>query len=143
MEKERARAKEQGYPSPINNTKTDTDRDYNAALEFCLENHPHIDVIAGTHNEESARYLTELMKKAGIKNDDEHVVFSQLYGMSDNISFNLAAQGYNVVKYVPYGPIEDVMPYLIRRAEENTSVAGQTGRELSLIIKEKARRRRQ
>lgn len=142
MEKERARAKEQGYPSPINNTKADTDRDYNSALEFCVQNHPHINVIAGTHNEESARYLTQLMEKAGLKNDDEHVVFSQLYGMSDNISFNLAAQGYNVVKYVPYGPIEDVMPYLIRRAEENTSVAGQTGRELSLIIKEKARRRR-
>lgn len=141
MEKERERASEQGYPSPINDTKADTDRDYNAALKFCIDNHPNIDLIAGTHNEESTQYLVDLMAEKGLKNDDPQTVFSQLYGMSDNISFNLAALRYNVVKYVPYGPIEDVMPYLIRRAEENTSVAGQTGRELSLIIKEKARRK--
>lgn len=141
MEKERDRATQQGYPSPINETKADTDRDYNAALQFCIENHPNIALVAGTHNEESSRHLVELMHQKGLKNDDRYVVFSQLYGMSDNISFNLAASGYNVVKYVPYGPIVDVMPYLIRRAEENTSVAGQTGRELSLILKEKARRK--
>lgn len=141
MEKERERAAQQGYPSPINETKADTDRDYNSALQFCIDNYPNIALIAGTHNEESSRHLVELMHNKGLENDDHHVVFSQLYGMSDNISFNLAASGFNVVKYVPYGPIVDVMPYLIRRAEENTSVAGQTGRELSLIMKEKARRK--
>ena len=141
MEKERERAQSQGYPSPINDTKKDSDNSYNEALKFCIENHPQIDVIAGTHNEESSRYLVELMHENDLKNDDPHIVFSQLFGMSDNISYNLASKGYNVVKYVPYGPIEDVIPYLIRRAEENTSVAGQTGRELSLIMKEKARRK--
>ncbi|MCF8464469.1 MAG: proline dehydrogenase family protein [Flavobacteriales bacterium] len=141
MEKERQRAQEQGYPSPIQETKADTDRDYNLALKFCVVNYPEIHLIAGTHNESSSKYLTELIAQNQIELNDCHVFFSQLYGMSDNISFNLAANGYNVVKYVPYGPILEVMPYLIRRAEENTSVAGQTGRELSLILKEKARRR--
>lgn len=141
MEKERDRAKEQGYPSPIHTSKDDTDRDYDLALKFCIDNHPNIELIAGTHNEKSSKYLTELMAQKGLKPEDRHVFFSQLYGMSDNISFNLAASHYNVVKYVPYGPILEVMPYLIRRAEENTSIAGQTGRELSLIIKEKARRK--
>lgn len=141
MEKERARAKEQGYPSPIHSTKADTDRDYDLALEFCIENHPNIDVLAGTHNEKSSKYLTELMGQKGLQTNDDRIFFSQLFGMSDNISFNLAANQFNVVKYVPYGPILEVMPYLIRRAEENTSIAGQTGRELSLIIKEKARRK--
>jgi len=141
MEKERDRAEEQGYPSPIHASKTDTDRDYDKALEFCIENHPNIEVLCGTHNEKSSKLLTELMDKNDIDVDDRNIFFSQLYGMSDNISFNLAANRYNVVKYVPYGPILEVMPYLIRRAEENTSIAGQTGRELSLIIKEKARRK--
>lgn len=141
MEKERDRAKEQGYPSPIHATKVDTDRDYDLALRFCVENHPHIEVLAGTHNEKSSKYLAELMVEKGLQPNDSHIFFSQLYGMSDNVSFNLAAAHYNVVKYVPYGPILEVMPYLIRRAEENTSIAGQTGRELSLIIKEKARRK--
>ncbi|MFM1876109.1 MAG: hypothetical protein RL266_1846 [Bacteroidota bacterium] len=141
MEKERERAKDQGYPSPIHDTKADTDRDYDLALRFCIDNHPSIHVLAGTHNETSSQKLTELMSKKGLEPSDNHVFFSQLYGMSDNISFNLAANHYNVVKYVPYGPILDVMPYLIRRAEENTSIAGQTGRELSLIIKEKTRRK--
>lgn len=141
MEKERDRAKEQGYPSPIHATKADTDRDYDLALKFCIENHPHIEVLAGTHNEKSSKYLAELMVEKGLQPNDGHVFFSQLFGMSDNISFNLAANRYNVVKYVPYGPVLEVMPYLIRRAEENTSIAGQTGRELSLIIKEKARRK--
>ena len=140
MEKERDRAKEQGYPSPIHETKADTDNDYDLALRFCIENHPNIEVLCGTHNEKSSKLLTELMDENGIEVNDRNIFFSQLYGMSDNISFNLAAKRYNVVKYVPYGPVLEVMPYLIRRAEENTSIAGQTGRELSLIIKEKARR---
>jgi len=140
MEKERERAKSQGYPSPIHETKTQTDRDYDLALKFCIDNRPSIQLIAGTHNEQSSKYLTELLHNHQIKPGDKNVFFSQLYGMSDNISFNLAAHGYNVVKYVPYGPVLEVLPYLIRRAEENTSIAGQTSRELSLIIKEKARR---
>lgn len=141
MEKERERAKQQGYPSPIHETKAETDRDYDLALQFCIENHPNIDVLAGTHNEKSSQHLAQLMKEKGLNANDQNIFFSQLFGMSDNISFNLAANHYNVVKYVPYGPVLEVMPYLIRRAEENTSIAGQTGRELSLIIKEKARRR--
>jgi len=141
MEKERLRASEQGYSSPIHDTKAETDRDYDLALKFCVDNYPHIHLIAGTHNESSSKLLTELIEEKQIELNDQHIFFSQLYGMSDNISFNLAVNGYNVVKYVPYGPILEVMPYLIRRAEENTSVAGQTGRELSLIMKEKARRR--
>ena len=140
MEKERERAQEQGYPSPIHNTKADTDKDYDLALKFCIENYPNIQLIAGTHNEKSSKYLTELIHTSNLQVNDENVFFSQLYGMSDNISYNLAAAGYNVVKYVPYGPVLEVLPYLIRRAEENTSISGQTGRELSLIIKEKQRR---
>ncbi len=141
MEKERERAQKQGYPSPIHTCKADTDTDYDLALQFCVKNHSSIHFIAGTHNEKSSLYLTELMKTNGITTSDPKIFFSQLYGMSDNISFNLAANSYNVVKYVPYGPIIEVLPYLIRRAEENTSLAGQTSRELSLIIKERARRR--
>ncbi len=141
MEQERERAKQQGYPSPIHDTKTDTDCDYDLAVKFCIDNYPDIQLVAGTHNDDSARKLTELMAARNISASDSNIYFSQLYGMSDNISYNLAANQFNVVKYVPYGPILDVLPYLIRRAEENTSVAGQTGRELSLIIKEKARRR--
>lgn len=141
MEKERNRAKEQGYPSPIHENKAATDDDYDRALRFCVEHHPSIELLCGTHNEQSCKLLTELMAENGIEVSDRNIFFSQLYGMSDNISFNLAAERYNVVKYVPYGPVLEVMPYLIRRAEENTSIAGQTGRELSLIIKEKARRR--
>lgn len=140
MEKERARAIENGYPSPIHNTKEDTDKDYNEALLFCIDNISRISTCAGTHNENSSMLLAEIMTKKGIKRDDKHIFFSQLFGMSDHISFNLANEGYNVAKYVPYGPINEVLPYLIRRAQENTSVKGQTGRELSLIIKEKERR---
>ena len=142
MEKERERAKDQGYPSPIHDSKSNTDRDYDLALMFCLDIYPNILLIAGTHNEKSSKYLAELMDKNGVELNDSNIYFSQLYGMSDNIGFNLAANNYNVVKYVPYGPILEVMPYLIRRAEENTSIAGQTGRELSLIMQEKARRAR-
>lgn len=140
MEKERERAKKMGYPSPINDTKEDTDREYNLALAFCTENIERIAVCAGTHNEKSSMYLTELMQKKNITHSHPHIYFSQLLGMSDHISYNLSNAGYNVAKYVPYGPVRDVLPYLIRRAQENTSVKGQTGRELSLIIKEKKRR---
>ena len=142
MEKERTRSKEQGYPSPIHNSKADTDRDYNLALKFGIDSYPNIQIIAGTHNEKSSKYLAELMSEKALEVSDSNIYFSQLYGMSDNIGFNLAANNYNVVKYVPYGPILEVLPYLIRRAEENTSIAGQTGRELSLIMQEKARRAR-
>ena len=143
MEKERDRAKKKGYPSPIHASKQETDDDYNAALLYCVQNIKDIRLIAGTHNEDSSRKLTELMRVAHLAESDSRIFYSQLYGMSDNISFNLAHAGFNVVKYVPYGPVKLVMPYLIRRAEENTSVAGQVGRELSLILKEKQRRRNQ
>ncbi len=141
MEKERERAKKLGYPDPIHPTKEDTDRAYNAALEFSTE---HIDTIAifnATHNEYSSKYLTELMKKHGIEKNDPRAFFAQLYGMSDHITFNLAKAGYNVAKYIPYGPVKHVLPYLIRRTEENTSVAGQTSRELQLLQKEFLRRK--
>jgi len=139
MEKERARALKMGYPSPIQPDKASTDRDFDAALHFAIQ-HPHIYVIAGTHNEKSSLLLCELMNKHNIDRKDKRYWFSQLFGMSDHISFNLAAAGYNVVKYLPYGPVKDVLPYLIRRAQENTSVKGQTSKELELIRKEKIRR---
>ena len=141
MEKERARAIEKSYPSPIQNSKENTDRDYNLALEECLKNIDIIGLCAGTHNEKSSLYLVELLAKYSISNSDKRIYFSQLLGMSDHISYNLALAHYNVAKYVPYGPVKEVLPYLMRRAQENTSVKGQTGRELSLIIKEKARRK--
>ncbi len=141
MEKERKRAAEMNYPSPIQTTKADSDKDYDAALEFCAANINRIAVCAGTHNEKSSMYLVELMKNKGIAPGHPHICFSQLLGMSDHISYNLASAGYRVAKYVPYGPVREVLPYLIRRAQENTSVKGQTGRELSLIIKEKKRRK--
>jgi proline dehydrogenase len=140
MEKERARATSMGYPSPINDTKTDTDKEYNTALEFCIKHIDKISICAGTHNESSSELLVKLMQQNNVPPNHPHVWFSQLLGMSDHISFNVAKEGYNVAKYVPYGPIKNVLPYLIRRAQENTSVKGQTGRELSLIIKEKQRR---
>jgi proline dehydrogenase len=140
MEKERARAKEKNYASPIHDTKENSDIDYNLALEECVKNINMMGLCAGTHNEKSSLYLTELMKKYALANNDIRIYFSQLLGMSDHISYNLAISGYNVSKYVPYGPVKEVLPYLIRRAQENTSVKGQTGRELGLIIKEKNRR---
>ncbi|HEY0899317.1 MAG TPA: proline dehydrogenase family protein [Sphingobacteriaceae bacterium] len=140
MEKERKRAQERGYQSPIQPDKESSDRDYNAAVRYCLDHPDTVGFVAGTHNEESCRILAELMDERGISRSNPNIYFSQLLGMSDNLSFNLGHAGYNVVKYVPYGPIKAVMPYLFRRAQENTSVAGQTGRELSLIIKEKKRR---
>lgn len=142
MEKERKRAAEKNYPSPIQDSKENSDKDYNLALEECVKNLAVTGLCAGTHNEQSSLYLVKLMKENHIADNDPRVYFSQLLGMSDHISYNLALGGYNVAKYVPYGPIREVMPYLIRRAQENTSVKGQTGRELGLIIKEKARRKK-
>jgi proline dehydrogenase len=140
MEKERKRALEMHYPSPIQPDKIASDHDYNEALRFCVEHIDRISICAGTHNEQSSLLLVELMKEKNIAPSDKRIYFSQLLGMSDHISFNLSLNGYNVAKYVPYGPVKDVLPYLIRRAQENTSVKGQTGRELNLIIKEKKRR---
>mgnify|MGYP003737515903 CR=1 FL=1 len=142
MEKERARALEMSYPSPIQPDKNATDRDYNAALTFMMEHIDRFSICAGSHNESSAALLIQLMEEKKIPKNDQRVYFSQLLGMSDHISFNLSHAGYNVAKYVPYGPVKDVLPYLIRRADENTSVAGQTSRELSLLNKERTRRKK-
>ncbi|OFZ60607.1 MAG: proline dehydrogenase [Bacteroidetes bacterium RIFCSPHIGHO2_02_FULL_44_7] len=142
MEKERNRAREKNYPSPIQPNKAACDADFNAALELAVKNVDVLSICAGTHNEESALRLSELMIKHKIDPSDPRIFFAQLLGMSDHISFNLAESHYQVAKYVPYGPIREVLPYLIRRAEENTSVAGQTGRELSLILKEIHRRKK-
>ncbi|REK47369.1 MAG: proline dehydrogenase [Bacteroidetes bacterium] len=140
MEKERERALKMGYPSPIQKDKPSTDRDYNSALELCMQNLDIISICAGTHNEASCLRLTEQMKEQDLPNNHPNIWFSQLLGMSDHISFNLAAAGYNVSKYVPYGPVASVLPYLIRRAQENTSISGQTSRELTLITQEINRR---
>jgi proline dehydrogenase len=140
MEKERQRAKEFGYNSPICETKALTDSLFNETTAYIFSNLETIHVFIGTHNEESTHLALKLMNDLQISNTDSRVWFGQLYGMSDHISFNLANHGYNVAKYLPFGPVKDVMPYLIRRAEENTSVAGQTSRELDLIKKEKRRR---
>ena len=141
MEKERLRASELGYKSPICKTKELTDILFNDTLKFILGNLNQIQPFIGTHNEESTALAVSLMNEYKISKNDNRVWFGQLYGMSDHISYNLAANGYNVAKYVPFGPVKDVMPYLIRRAEENTSVAGQTSRELKLIKLEKNRRK--
>jgi proline dehydrogenase len=143
MEKERARATRMGYPSPIHIDKAATDKSFDDALSFCVEHIDRIAICCGTHNEESCLLLTELMLKNKLPNNHPNIWFSQLYGMSNHISYNLAQADYNVSKYVPYGPVTAVLPYLIRRAQENTSVKGQTGRELSLILIEKKRRKRQ
>lgn len=141
MEKERERAEQMGYADPIQPNKEATDRDFNLALEFCVEHVSRVSLVCGSHNEYSNLYLTQLLKKQNLPHNDKHVWFSQLLGMSDNISFNLANAGYNVVKYVPFGPVRSVMPYLFRRASENTSVAGQSSRELLMIRKEMKRRK--
>ena len=140
MEKERKRALALGYPSPIQPDKAGTDIDFDAAVRFCVENIAQIGFVCGTHNETSCSLLANLMDEFNVDHNHPHAYFSQLLGMSDNLSFNLSDANYNVAKYVPYGPIKAVMPYLFRRAQENTSVAGQTGRELGLIGKEKKRR---
>lgn len=141
MEKERERANDMGYESPIQPNKQSTDRDYDLALEECLNNIATVATFIGTHNEKSSMLATKIMAERGIVNGNGRITFSQLYGMSDNISFNLAKEGYHVCKYMPYGPVKDVIPYLLRRAKENTSVAGQTTRELDLINKELKRRK--
>jgi proline dehydrogenase len=142
MEKERFRASEKGYPSPIQPDKEATDQNYDAGIAYTLEHLDRISVFNGSHNEKSNRLLTELMEKQGLPRNDSRIWFSQLYGMSDHISFNLADEGYNVTKYIPYGPVRNILPYLIRRAEENTSIAGQTGRELALLEQERIRRKK-
>jgi len=141
LEKENERAENMGYPTPICSSKQDTDDNFDDALKFMLRNLSKMSLFVGTHNEESSYLVMEIMKTMSVKSNDNRVWFGQLYGMSDHISYNLGHIGYNVAKYIPFGPVKDVMPYLIRRAEENTSVAGQTGRELALIKKEKLRRK--
>lgn len=141
MEKENERALENGYPTPICASKEATDENYNLALNYMVNSIDSMSVYAGTHNEFSTYFLMNLMQEKGLNKNDSRIWFGQLFGMSDNISFNLAANGYNVSKYLPFGPVKDVMPYLIRRAEENTSVAGQTSRELSMIKAERNRRK--
>lgn len=141
MEKENERAEEMGYPTPICPSKDATDKNFNEALTYMIDHVDRMAVFAGTHNEESSYMLMKLIEDRGIARDDSRIWFGQLYGMSDHISYNLGGQGYNVAKYMPFGPVKDVMPYLIRRAEENTSVAGQTSRELSLLKKERKRRK--
>ena len=140
MEKERNRAAEMNYPSPIQPDKESCDKDYNAAVEFCIDHLDRTSVIVASHNEHSNLFTTQLLDKKGLPHNHPHVHFSQLYGMSDNITFNLAKAGCSVSKYLPFGPIKDVIPYLMRRAQENSSVSGQTGRELMLIKKELQRR---
>jgi len=141
MEKERERAAKMNYSDPIHISKEATDDCFNKGLAFCMDNKQRIALVCGSHNEYSNQYLALLMQKHGLNSNDNRVWFAQLLGMSDNISFNLAKAGYNVVKYVPYGPVEAVMPYLLRRAAENTSVAGQSSRELMWIRKELQRRK--
>lgn len=141
MEKEHKRAEENDYPTPICASKEATDINYDAVVVYMAEHLDKMAIFAGTHNEESSYKLMEIMQQKGIAKNDDRIWFGQLYGMSDNISYNLAANGYNVAKYLPFGPVRDVMPYLIRRAEENTSVAGQTSRELTLIKTERDRRK--
>jgi proline dehydrogenase len=141
MEKERVRSHEEEYQDPIQATKEDTDRDFNAAIEYALENRDVLSICLGTHNEYSCLYCIRRMQEMGIPANDPHVYFAQLLGMSDNISYNLASADYNVAKYVPYGPVEAVMPYLFRRADENKSIAGQSSREFNLVANELCRRK--
>ncbi|HBC04995.1 MAG: proline dehydrogenase [Aequorivita sp.] len=141
MEKENERAIEKGYKTPICESKKATDDTFNEVLKYILENIDDMGLFVGTHNELSTYLTMDLMKEKGISKSDDRIWFGQLFGMSDHITFNLGAEGYNVAKYIPFGPVKDVMPYLIRRAEENTSVAGQTSRELTLLKKEKERRK--
>ena len=141
MEKENVRAEEKGYPTPICASKEATDENYDASVHYMMEHLETMSIFMGTHNEASSYTLLEMMQEKNISKNDDRIWFGQLYGMSDNISYNLAEHGYNVAKYLPFGPVRDVMPYLIRRAEENTSVAGQTSRELNLLKTERGRRK--
>ena len=140
MDKERLRASELGYPSPIQPDKLSTDRDYNEALTYCIENHTSIASCCASHNAESNMLQAKLIHEKGIDHNHHHINFCQLFGMSDNITYNLAKSGYNASKYVVYGPIKDVVPYLIRRTEENASVTGEMSRELGLVDQEMKRR---
>lgn len=140
MEKERERAEREGYPSPIHEDKRSTDADFDAAIEYCLKHHDQTAFVAATHNENSTKLLAVRMDEMKIPRDHPHIYFSQLYGMGDNISYVLAKNGYNVAKYVPYGPVADSIPYLIRRAQENSSAAGHMSRELELLERELSRR---
>ncbi len=140
MEKERERAQEKGYPDPIQPSKEASDKSFNDGVQFVIENLEQMSIVAGTHNEDSSFYLAELMEKHEVAKNDRRIWFSQLYGMSDNLSFNLAKEGYNVVKYLPFGPVQETLPYLIRRAEENSAAGGQTSREMKLIERELKRR---
>lgn len=142
MEKENDRAEKLNYKSPICANKAATDENFNTAADYMMQNIDKMSIFLGTHNEHSSYKMMELMQQNNLFKNDNRIWFGQLYGMSDNISYNLAQNGYNVAKYLPFGPVKEVMPYLIRRAQENTSVAGQTGRELSLLQTEKARRRK-
>lgn len=141
MEKERIRAKDKRYPSPIQPDKETSDRDYDLAVRYCIDHIDEVAVIVASHNERSNLLAAELLDQKQLSHDHPHIHFSQLYGMSDNITFNLAKEGFRVSKYLPFGPIRDVIPYLMRRAQENSSVSGQTGRELALIKRELARRK--
>ena len=141
MEKENERAFENGYKTPICESKKATDENFNEVMKYMMDNLNDIELFVGTHNESSTYLAMDLMNEKGISKSDDRVWFGQLYGMSDHITYNLGAEGYNVAKYIPFGPVKDVMPYLIRRAEENTSVAGQTSRELTLLKKERERRK--
>lgn len=141
LEKERKRAEKMGYDDPIFKEKAETDKAFNRALKYCLDNKQRVSLCCGSHNEESAYYLTMMMDAHGVLPDDERVYFAQLYGMGDHISYNLAHAGYNVAKYIPYGPVKAALPYLIRRAKENTAVKGQASRELTLIRREILRRK--
>ena len=141
LEKENERAIEKGYKTPICESKKATDDNFNEIMTYIMDNLTDIELFVGTHNESSTYLAMDLMEKKDISKNDDRIWFGQLFGMSDHITFNLGAEGYNVAKYIPFGPVKDVMPYLIRRAEENTSVAGQTSRELTLLKKEKARRK--
>ncbi len=140
MEKERERAEKMGYPDPICDTKEATDKMYNEVMKYMFENIDRMAIYVGTHNEESSYIFKELIDQSGLEKNDNRLWFGQLFGMSDHITYNLGKLGYNVSKYLPFGPVRDVMPYLIRRADENTSVGDQTNRELELLIKEKKRR---
>lgn len=140
IEKERLRAMEYNYADPLHMTKEGTDKDYNLAIKYCLANLEYVSICLGTHNEESTLYCAQLMQAMGINTNDNRIWFAQLFGMSDIISYNMAGAGYNAAKYVPYGPVESVLPYLFRRAAENSSIAGQSSRELLLVKKERNRR---
>jgi proline dehydrogenase len=142
MEKENERALQHNYPTPICSTKEATDHNYNSAVRYMLDHLDSMAIFAGTHNEDSSQLVINSMAEKKISNTDARIWFGQLYGMSDNISYNLGAAGFKVAKYLPFGPVREVMPYLIRRAQENTSVAGQTNRELLLIETERQRRKK-